>query len=287
MNRRVNTILVPVDFSENSELAISKAMELCQEGKESTIHLFHTQALRSGRFSYVISQIKKIVTQKRGSSKAKDIARQLKDLRLQIENRRNDIKVLCWLNNGNSVQDEIAKKARHLAADLIVIGKRSRRTLFPFFNTVIPGELALVTGVPVLIVKAGSLHQKIKTVVIPIYQKSPVNKLEILPILGNKSRQNIRLVIFKDDNNKDTGSRQLLLDTFRMLKSQSPNVVNYEVLEGANRAKALVKYCNKVGADVLIVYPGSETRVSNWFASHISDLMPPASKTQILAINPG
>lgn len=211
----------------------------------------------------------------------------LAHLKSAIEKQRKDVTVVCGVGFGEPVQESIIKKARQLSADLIIVGKTSHHSVFPFLNTVVPSRVAIATGIPVLTAKPGSLHQDIKTVVIPIGPEFPGSKLEILEALKNKSRPVVKLVIFGHNDHTSTASKQLLFDTFRAFKRRYPNSVNYEMIDGKNRAKALLNYCNKVGADVLIVYPGSETKTGGWFNSHISDLVPTGSKTQVLAVMPG
>lgn len=288
MKRQITTILVPVDFSDNTELAISKALEFCPETNgNSTIHLFHVQRILSGGIPSFLTHFVSGYTQQQFSSDTKNFTNQLEKLKVTIQKDRKDINVACWVGFGDPIQESIIKKARLLSVDLIIIGKKSHHSIFPFLNTVIPSKLAAATGIPVLTAKPGSFNQEIKTIVVPVSDQFPEAKLEMLAALRNGSRPQIRLVIFKEDGVSLIEARQQLLNAFRTIKNQLLNSVNYEVLEGRNKAKALLKYCNKIGADVLIVYPGAETRVGKWMNSQISDLLPSGSKTQILAISPG
>lgn len=288
MNKPINSILVPVDFSMNTSIAISKALSLCQEGnKDATIHLYHVQRLRVTGTPHMLSSVFAGYTRRQVNSDIRSSSERLEQLKAAIAKQRKDIRVVCWVSFGEPVQESIIKKARQLSADLIIIGKTSHHSILPFLNTVVPSKLAAITGVPVLTAKPGSLHQDIKTVVIPIGPDFPGSKLEMLEALKNRSHPSVKLVIFGHNDHASTASKQLLFDTFRAFKRRYPNNVNYEMIDGRNRAKALLKYCHKVGADVLIVYPGAETRTGSWFNSHISDLVPAGSKTQVLAVMPG
>ncbi|HEY6502397.1 MAG TPA: universal stress protein [Chitinophagaceae bacterium] len=283
---QIKNILVPVDFSENTDVAISKALEFCQEENDSTIHLYHIQRIVLGGFSYIISSVVAGYTRQQVNSDIKKATIKLENLKKSIEKDRKNIKILCWVSFGDPVQESIIKKARELSADLIIIGKHSHHTLLPFLNTVVPSKLAAATHTPVLTAKPGSLHHEIKTVVIPVGNQFPETKLEMIRAFRSKSRPHIRFVIFPGDGTGTSDPRQLLIHTFRTFKSRFSNPVDYDILDSGNKARALLKYCNKVGADVLIVYHGSETRVGNWVNSHISDLVPAESKTQILSVTP-
>ncbi|MEP7375402.1 MAG: universal stress protein [Chitinophagaceae bacterium] len=286
MPKRFGTILIPVDFSVNTDIAISKALGLTESGNCS-IHLFHVQRIILPNF---LQQLQYYIT---GFSRhdvnvcINKAAEKLSKLKSVIEDVRKDIDVFTWVTFGGPVEEAIAKKAKRLGADLILLGKHSHHSTLPFLNTVVPSRLAAISGVPVLTAKPGSLHTEIKTVVIPVGVHFPGNKLDVLEALEKNASLKIRLVVFSGDKNDSSLSKQSLLNTFQTLKSKSANQVNYEILTGSNRAKALLVYCGQVGADVLIVNPGSETRVSVWINSHISDLLPADSRTQVLAVTPG
>lgn len=288
LKTQINTILVPVDFSENTEVAVSKALEFLQGTHvNSTLHLFHVQRIKLSKFISRISTAIAGYTRQQVNLDIKNSSNRLEGLKESIEKKRKDIKVLCWVSFGDSVQESITKKAKQISADLIIIGKHSHHSLLPFLNTIVPSKLAGLTGIPVLTAKPGSLHQEIKTVVIPVSHRFPISKLEILAALHNVPRPHVRLVTLLGNEIRMNDAKHMLLYTFRAFKSQFSNPVNYEVIEGGNKARALLKYCNKVSADILIVYPGAETQVGTWINSHISDLVPADSKTQILAISPG
>lgn len=287
MIKQVNSILVPVDFSENTAVAISKALELFSEKSvESTIHLLHVQRTVISRRSFRLSTFLSGYTQQQVNSDLKCLYDRLEELKRGIEKNRIDVKVLCWVGLGKSVQETIIKKAMQLSVDMIIIGKRSHHNFLSLLNTVIPSKLASATDIPVLTAKPGSLHQEIRTVVIPVGSEVPVSKFEVLGMLKKGARPHVRLVAFNNDFMEQADPKQALLYTFRAFKNRFSYTVNYEVLDGNYRALALLRYCDKVGADVLIVYPGAETRVGSWAMRNISDFLPPKSKTQILAITP-
>ena len=286
MVKPISNILVPVDFSENTEVAISKALEFCPAAiTKCTIHLYHVQRIVLHGYSYLLTKTLAGYTQQQVNDDIKKSQDLLEQLKINIQKER-DINVLCWVSFGETVQEGIIKKAKQLSVDLIVIGKHSHHTVLPFLNTVIPSKLALCSRVPVLTAKPGSFHQEIKTIVVPVGNNFPEAKLEILSMLAMRSRPNIRLVIFDEKGLEQPRTKQLLLYTFRAFKSRFTNPIYYDTLEGGNKARSLLAYCNKIGADVLIVYPEIETKVDNWTNVNISDLLPAHSKTQILAVTP-
>ena len=126
---------MPVDFSKNSELAISKALEFCQEDNDLILHLFYSECTQPGDIIHYISQVLNGVTQQQITGKMKDAATRLGDMKMLIESEKRNVKVLCWVSFGNCAQEEIIKKARQLSVDLIIIGKKSYHSFFPLLKS--------------------------------------------------------------------------------------------------------------------------------------------------------
>jgi len=279
MSARFNTILIPVDFTLNTEVAIAKTLGLLEDSP-ADIHLLHVR-----RAAWHVRMLQTI----RGatdSSYRDRVNQRMQQIVARINKVRPAIRVITWTDNVQSVEKAIAAKATRLSADLLVIGKHSSGWMLPFGRKVIPARIAAATGVPVLTVKPGSLQNTIRTVVIPVGPKFPKKKLELLDAWRDTPGCTIRLVSCLNHDKDDTYSKDSLLNTFRLLKTSWPGSVEYDVLRGNNHAKALLKYCKKVNADMLIVYPGEETNAGVFPARYISDLLPSDSRTQILAIQP-
>lgn len=275
MSGRFNTILVPVDFSVNTEVAIVKALELTGN-TVAIIHLLHVQR-RDILRDFINSNTNKV--REKAQSKLDELSERIRKI-------RPDVQVSCWLTDNQSIEDAIVQKAERLGADLIIIGKHSSNSILTFSKTILSAQIAMASGIPVLTAKPGSLNSPVKTVVIPVGTAFPRRKLELLYALKHKPGFHIRLVSWLSHEKNDVSSNESLLNTFRLLKTNWPGPVEYDVLRGHNQAKALLNYCNKVNADMLIVYPGVETKTGGLLNRHISDLLPPDSRTQVLAIQP-
>ncbi|MET0464317.1 MAG: universal stress protein [Chitinophagaceae bacterium] len=279
MSARFHTILIPVDFTLNTEVAIAKTLGLL-ENSDVAIHLLHVR-----RPSLFLRLLQRLAGAPDQEFKAR-IAQRMEALVSRIHKAKPGIRVTTWIDNMQAVEKAISAKAVYVSADLLVIGKHSPGWGLPFGRKVIPARIAAATGVPVLTVKPGSLKNPIRTVVIPVGPKFPKKKLELLDAWRNTPECTIRLVSCLSHDKDDAYSKDSLLNTFRLLKTSWPGSVEYDVLRGNNHAKALLNYCKKVKADMLIVYPGEETNAGIFPARYISDLLPSDSRTQILAIQP-
>jgi nucleotide-binding universal stress UspA family protein len=284
MPSHFNTILLPVDFSINTKIAISKALEICSS-EETTIHLYHIHPVGLPGITNLRYHIMGIA-QTEANAGIEKTQHRLEQIKTSIQEIRPGVCVNTWVGLGKQIEDSIAKKAKRLEADIIIIGKHSHHSIFPFLNTVVPSRLSSASGIPVLAAKPGSMYTSIKSVVMPVGTQFPTRKIEILDALRRKNRLKVSLVTFSNDLGNPEASKKTLLDTFRTIKNFMTIPVDHEILDGSNKARVLVKYCNKVGADMLIVHPESETKTDGWIKRHISDLLPNDSRTQILSVQP-
>lgn len=258
--------MVPVDFSINTEVAVNKTLELIDLEK-ATIHLFYVNRKHSRKEEHP------------------DHEKKLNEWQESIEEDHPDIIVKVWITKSNSVQKAIQQKAKEIHADLIVIGQSSMHSWLPLLKTVLPMRLASSTGIAVLTVKPGALHNKSKTVVVPITDEIPDIKMNALELLCRRARMNVHLVTFMDGENLPELSASALLHTYQWLKSKLQCSVEYAVAHGPNKAKAILAYAEKNNADILLVHPKKETQLS-WWNRHISDVLPADSKVQVLAVQP-
>jgi nucleotide-binding universal stress UspA family protein len=281
MHETYNNILVPVDFTSNTELGVSRAVQLADEG--AYIHLLHVinpgtvgRALGMGRF----------LGFEQNYGERNGLHEQLREWKWIIEDSIKNISVSTWMVYGGTVQGAIEMKAKQVSADLIVIGKTSNHSWFPFLNTVFPGKIVRKTGIPVLAVKPGSMESKIRRVIVPIASERPGNKLDAVLNICKKFRISVHLVTFTKNRSEPTDfSTSNLLQAYQSFKASKCTQVTYDVLVGRNKAEALVQYAEKMEADLLLLHPGSETKVG-WINKHISDVLPADSRIQLLIVNP-
>ena len=260
-------ILIPADFTINTEVAVAKALELLNN-EEANIYLLHV--VKASPFLL------------RDSSPT-NCEKKMDEWKKTIEEHFPFIKAHCLIKKSNSVQKAIIQTTNELKIDLVVIGQSSVRNWLPQFNKVSPMHLAEQTAVPVLTAKPGALHNKPRTVVVPIAEHMPGIKLSALEALCAKSRLNIHLITLANDKSGTLEfSASMLLHVYQLLKAKLRCSVDYSIVHGTNKARAILQYAEKHSADILLVHPEKETRIG-WHR-HIPDALSPASKIQILAV---
>jgi len=271
------TILLPVDFEFNTEMAVKKALELSDPG-HTVIHLFHVQ-----RPSMPWSSMwRNDIFDRDGED---GLPYKLLHWKTLIEENYPDVKVSADLAYSLNIEKAIIEKAREIKADIIVIGKHSSHKWLTFMNTVFPNHIAKATGYPVLTFKPGSIYTRIRSIVVPVGPEIPQKKIDLILALKQKFRITIHLVtVISKKQNANKFSGYSLLETYRCLKEIAQCPLDYEVLHGENLAHSAFEYAKNIKADMLLVEPESETKLSSFPSKHIIDEIKPNSKLQILAI---
>jgi K+-sensing histidine kinase KdpD len=114
----------------------------------------------------------------------------------------------------------------------------------------------------------------------------PLRKMELLVIFAKAYRLKVLLVAMQDRVFNKEKERQVLLETYKILRNGLNNKVEYLLLNGSNFSKAIVSYAEQTGADLLMVNPKKETRVSAIFRTGINDILPHNSRLKILSVVP-
>lgn len=263
-----NIILVPVDFTVNTEVAVKKALDLAAPG-QTMIYLLH------------------ILTGSTDSDGAKLIAEQkMEAWKMMISDSGEGIKARSVIVSGNNIQADIISRIMSIQPDLVIVGKTSHHNWMPFLNRLNPSEISGKAAVAVLTVRPGCMNNSIRTVVVPVDDQLPLGKMEILSTLCKKQRLKIHLVSFSRGGKfPDRTIATALLNVYQWIRTVVRCPVEYAVLQGMNKPRTLLSYAEKINADTLLLYPESETRIG-WPKRHIEDLLSPHSKLQVLTVQP-
>lgn len=275
------TILVPVDFSINTSVALSRALDIC--GKNDTIHLFHEQFIYVSGVSHLLTGMFANYGMQFVETRMKISMNRLEQIKAGLLQNNPSLSIKCSVDTGQPVQQAIIDHAKRINADIIVLGKHSHHFILPILNTVKPSVITVKTGIPVLTIKAGAIGREIKTVVLVVNADSPTAKLSMLERFTGKPGFSLRLVGFAES--LETSLQQTVFDIFRTLRARHCPISTFDMLSGNNKAKVLVEYCREVGADLVIVEAGKETKAGTWRDVHLSDLLPGDSFVQILAVS--
>jgi nucleotide-binding universal stress UspA family protein len=265
-------ILIPVDFSLNTEIAVKKAVELVGSD-ETVIHLL-----------YVVHPAKKTKKQFRMWVAERD----LHQWKYTIQQSGPNIRVRVHILLGHSVSQTIIECASMLNPDLIIIGKQNNHRRWLLSGSVPPDVVAKRSNCPVLTVKPGSMDNRTRVIVLPIRDFLPERKLEWAVLLAKRFKAQVHLLAVGEDAGPKNGLlSQTFLKAYHHLREKLHHPVEYSASTRHSPAKAALSYAELIMADMILVNPQTESGISGFTGvRHISDLLTRDSKIQVLDVLP-
>jgi nucleotide-binding universal stress UspA family protein len=267
-----NKILIPVDFSLNTEIAVKKAAGLVGHD-EAILYLLHV--LKPGR-------------QAKHQFRLWAVEKEMEQLSHTIGSRYPFLKIRSHVLRGHSVQRLIVDAAAMLKPDLIIIGKQNDRRRWSVFPHLSPDGIAKKSNCPVLTVKPGSVETRTRVIVIPIRDFLPERKLEWGVLLAKRYRAQIHLLALQDHAEPtEWALPQVFLKAYNHLREHLHHPIEYSASGRHTPARAALNYAERIMADMILVNPETESGVPGFTGwRHISDLVGKDSKIQILDVEP-
>jgi len=211
--------------------------------------------------------------------------KKLKQWKACLQEAIPETKVKGYFLNG-SVNQCILDVAENIKPQLIIIGKPGKTGYFSFYTPLNADRLSRLSKCPVLTVMNYDNHNKMKTIILPVRDFLPVRKIELLAVFAKIYRARIHVVALQSKIFEHQKEWDVLLETYRVLRNGLNNKIEYLLLKGNNLPRAVADYAAEVNADMLIVNPKKETRISGIFRTDINDVMPKNSGVKILSVVP-
>ncbi len=285
MNQSFKNILVPVDFSCNTEMAIKKAIQLA-DVNETVVHLLHVTKPEKENELFTV-EISDTNSKHFGQFDNGEILKMI-EWKGIINKMIPDVAVKLYMVQGKSLEEMIIQKSRQVLADLIIIAKHSNRKWVSFGKAFSPTNIALRTRSAVLTVKQGALRRSIKSIVLPIHLLIPKRKVDMLFPLVSKRPATIYLLSVLQTSGDDieySSVSHALIETYRILKDEANCQIVHKMVTGHNMAKAILHFAESVDADLLMLNP-EESKIRSFTGSlDFIDLVGRNSKLQIMEVN--
>ena len=254
MSVSLTKILVPVDFSVNTEVAVKKAIELVHSSG-AVIHLLYVSS-RNNIWNYIAgrSNLTKINKEKNDM----EALRKLNEWKREIELTIPKTTVKIWMVEG-CIHDKIIEVAKQINAQLIIIAKKRSQEFFRLSYSVSPNQIAKLSSCPVLTIRQASMQHKIKAIVVPVRDFIPYRKIVLAIEFAKRDRAKIYLVTLQRKMATWNVKRNYLIETYLLFKTGLTNAVEYHILNGTNLPKATLEYATNIGADMILANPCTET----------------------------
>ncbi|MFN5182324.1 MAG: universal stress protein [Bacteroidota bacterium] len=283
INLNTDKILVPLDFSETSMLAVRHACFLAQLRK-GTVLLVHIVPKSNELLDVIQPELNLSIDMEKA---ANAIRNKLEDLAGQLH-KEFGIAVNYQVSTGN-VSKEILKICEEEKCGMIIMGTQGYSALEMIFigsNTIkVLGD----SDVPVMSVRTPASKNGYKNIILPIdessHSRQKVNiaiemarefgaKLHVLGIVDSEdSSFNGKLdVIFKQIENI-AGDKNVTCSRHRLINPD-------------NKAESTLKFTNEVNGDLLVIMSDQNTELSGLFLGPYSSQLINSAKIPVLTLNP-
>lgn len=278
----VSKILIPVDFSETSSIAIKHGAYMAKL-TGSSLHLLHVINAH-----YVSQDIFLPVVNIQDQDKIQSIATEkLNQLKADIKAEFN-IEASSIIKVGPP-SNEISKVAKELNISLIVMGTHGYSPL----EELVIGSTALKvitkSPCPTMAMSNAAKHKGYKKILIPIdtsgNSRQKVNYTLELAKKFNSTVQAIALLTGSEESEKP--AMELILHQIEKLAAEKGVKYESEVIcDVKNRATTTVNQIEKAGADLVIIMTDQDAELSGFFLGPYSQQVIHLSKVPVLAIKP-
>lgn len=275
-------VLIPVDFSETSLLAIRHGAFFAQK---TNAHLYLLHVVNSHFMSQ--NMFIPVVNLKQSDVETK-AAEKLQELANSIIADYPGLNIDCVIRSGTPAT-EVVKVARELSASLIVMGTHGYSPIQEIMIGSVALKVITRSPAPTMVMSSAATHQGYKKIVLPIdntvnsRQKVPY-ALEFAKRFGAEVHA-IALVSTGEESEKP--AMELVLHQIQTLAKEKAVAFHSDVLTGVkNRATATVQYIERQGADLVIIMTDQDAELSGFFLGPYSQQIIHKSKVPVIAIKP-
>lgn len=275
-------ILIPVDFSETSMLAIKHGAFIAQLTKAdlSLLHVVNTPFMSQNLFLPVVNL--------ENESDIEDKAMQRLLQMAADVNQEYGIQAQSIIKSGNP-SNEISKVAKEIKASLIVMGTHGYSPLEELVIGSVALKVLTKSPCPTMAMNSESGHKGYKTIVMPIdntvNSRQKVNYTIEFAKVFNATVHAVALLGNDEEDNKP--QMELVLHQIETIAKDKGVNFRSEVLSNLkNRASATVDYIEKTGADLVVIMTDQDAELSGFFLGPYSQQVIHLSKVPVIAIKP-
>ncbi len=274
-------ILIPVDFSDTSLLAIKHGAYIGQNTKAGVylLHVVNAHYVSQNMFLPSVTLDQSLIEKK--------AAERLSQLGNEISTEYGvTISIIIKVGNPST---EVSKVAKEIGASIIVMGTHGYSPL----EELVIGSTALkvITKAhcPTMAMSSVATHNGYKNIVLPI--DNTVNsrqKVHFSIEFAKKFDATLHAVgLLSADEAEDKPAMELILHQIKVLAKEKNAKFSSEILMNvSNRATSTIKFVEKVVGDLIVIMTDQDAELSGFFLGPYSQQVIHLSKVPVIAIKP-
>lgn len=275
-------ILIPVDFSETSLLAIKHGAFIAQYSKSDLflLHVVNLPFMSQNLFLPLVSIEDQSEIENKVTIKLAEISKEIKsEYGIQVE-------TIIKLGSPSS---EITNVAQEIGATMIVMGTHGYSPLEELVIGSVALKVITKSPCPTMAMSVEAAHKGYNKIVIPI-DTTPNSRQKVNFAIGMAKKFNATLhaiALLGTDEDSDKSAMELILHQIENLAKDKDVTCHNEVLSNlANRATATIDYTEKVGGDLIVIMTDQDAELSGFFLGPYSQQIIHKSKVPVIAIKP-
>lgn len=276
------SVLIPVDFSETSMLAIRHGAFFAQLTK-ADLYLLHVINSNFGSQNLFLP----IVTIEDNSEIERKATAKLNEVAQDISSEYGIIPT-CVVRTG-SASKIITEVAREVHASLIVMGTHGYTAL----EELVIGSTALKvftkSPCPTMAMNSEAAHVGYQKIVLPIDTTANTKqKVNYALDFAKKFAASVHVLgLLDSDEEADSPALELTIHQIQKLAEEKGVSFHSDVIKNVgNRAMATVKFCEEKDGDLIIIMTDQDAELSGFFLGPYSQQIIHHSKVPVLAIKP-
>lgn len=273
-------ILIPVDFSETSMLAIKHGAFIAQFTKSdlSLVHVVNIPFISQDLFLPTVNLEDQSQMEKKAMQKLLEVCADIK--KEYGVNAEGVIKV-------GTPNREITSVANELNASLIIMGTHGYSPL----QEILIGSTALkvITHAtcPTMVMSSIAAHKGYHKIVMPFDTTvTSRQKVNFTLEFAKKFNASVHCVALLDDEDDRPTMEVVLRQVEDLAKEKGVTCTSESIANVKNRATATVDFANEKGADLVVIMTDQDAELSGFFLGTYAQQVLHHSKVPVIAISP-
>lgn len=279
---QVKKILIPLDFSKTSTLALEHAAHLCK-AFGSELHLLH---IYNSSTVDVLPNLKAVSAQVDNRSEILQLVSDEMDAIGKRFKDKFDVHYSIEVREG-AITKEITKEAKEIGADLIVMGTHGVSGFEEFFIGSNAYRTVTSAPIPVLTVQAHAERIGFKNIVLPVDGTQHTrDKVSQAVTFAEAFDSTVHIVgLYKKEDEEDQAVFNLKMKQIEDHFDHKGIKHTTEHLHGDNIAKLTMNYAEKINADLTIIMTDQEN-YTGFFVGPYAQRIVNHSKIPVLSVTP-
>jgi nucleotide-binding universal stress UspA family protein len=278
----IKKILIPIDFSETSLLAIEHGAFMAQLFKAELV-LLHVVENHYEKFSVIAPELRISPP----SDLTNAIEKRLEETAADIRGKYG-VKSMCITSAGTIFSEILAISKEH-NIDIVVMGTHGTSGVVEFFIGSNTYKIVTQSTCPVISVQAQSQKVGFKDILLPIddslHSRQKVNHAIVLAKhFGSKIH-----ILGLDDSKKDEVAHKKFehkLDQIEAYIKKCELASTRKSVEGKNQAKVTYDYAKSVNADLIVIMTDQDEDITGRLMGTFAQQIVNHSKIPVMSVQP-